>query len=229
MGFAGLVAAVTFVAAASPVAIAATPSRHGRVPPPDSRLYRRHHLPPPPKTRPPPSPAEITTVVDENLDSIKVCYQRALATDVTLTYGRIVVKLGIGISGRVKHVGIDGLPEVRVLLERCIRDAVSRWVFPQASEEYGTQFPFALQNDYVDHEDIGNGCSITVNSIPWSEVWIDGKNTTLHTPVVRFRLPCGKHKLTFKREDMHIDHTETITLRPGTKFMHLYALTLEDY
>ena len=61
----------------------------------------------------------------------------------------------------------------------------------------------------------GGDCSITINSIPWSEVWIDGKNTTKHTPVVDYKVPCGKHKLAFKRPDMQIDQTESINVRPG--------------
>jgi len=223
-------------AVASSVAIAAAPSRQGRAPMPE---YRPVRLPPPAKRRPPPSQAEITRVIDENLSSIKVCYQRALARDASLTGGKIAVKLTIGISGRVKHVGIDGLAQLRVFFEPCVREAVSRWIFPQASEEYGTEFPFVFQSNAqasstwtcalpypdLEPESVGNGCSITVNTVPWSEVWIDGKNTTRHTPIVDFKLPCGKHKLGFKRPDLAIDHAWTINLRPGTAFKQRYELT----
>ena len=74
----------------------------------------------------------------------------------------------------------------------------------------------------------GGDCSITVNSIPWSEVWIDGKNTTKHTPIVDYKLPCGKHKLAFKRSDMQIDQTESINVRPGQNFKQRYTLATED-
>ncbi len=74
----------------------------------------------------------------------------------------------------------------------------------------------------------GGDCSITVNSIPWSEVWIDGKNTTKHTPIVDYKLPCGKHKLAFKRTDMQIDQTESINVRPGQNFKQRYTLATED-
>ena len=229
MGIAGLVAAVTFVAATSPVAIAATPSRHGRVPPPDNGLHhhRRHPLFPKTELPPPPSRGEIIRLIEPNLDSIKVCYQRALASDPSLTFGKVTVKLTMGISGRVKHVITDGPPRFRILLEPCLKEAVSRWTFPHASEEYGVEFPFVFKHDY-DDEKTGDGCSITVNTFPWSEVWIDGKNTTLHTPVVGFKLPCGKHKITFKRHDLQIESTETISLRPGTKFMQRYMLMNND-
>jgi hypothetical protein len=227
-----LAAAATIVAATPSVATAAAPSRQGRMP---SSGYRgddlpppqKTHRPPPQKTRPPPTQAEITKVVDENRSSITVCHQRALARDKSLTYGKITVKLSIGISGRVKHVSIDGLPEVRSLLEPCIRAAVWRWIFPQASDEYGTEFPFVLQND-VDGKDPVDGCAISVNTVPWSEIWIDGKNTTRLTPVVDWKLPCGKHRLTFKRPDLNIDRTETIIVRPRTKFRQMYSLTTDD-
>jgi hypothetical protein len=74
----------------------------------------------------------------------------------------------------------------------------------------------------------GGDCSITINSIPWSEVWIDGKNTTQHTPVVDYKLPCGKHKLSFKRPDMQIDQTEPINVKPGQNFKQRYTLATDD-
>ena len=74
----------------------------------------------------------------------------------------------------------------------------------------------------------GGDCTITINSIPWSEVWIDGKNTTKHTPVVDFKVPCGKHKLAFKRPDMQIDQTESINVKPGQNFKQRYTLANDD-
>jgi serine/threonine protein kinase len=74
----------------------------------------------------------------------------------------------------------------------------------------------------------GGDCSITVNSVPWSEVWIDGKNTSKHTPLVEFKLPCGKHKIAFKRADMQIDHSESIGVRAGQPFKHVYTLEAEE-
>jgi hypothetical protein len=71
-------------------------------------------------------------------------------------------------------------------------------------------------------------CSITVNSVPWSEVWIDGKNTNQHTPLVDFKVPCGKHKLNFKRDDMQIDHLENISVKPGGKFKQRYTLATDQ-
>jgi hypothetical protein len=81
----------------------------------------------------------------------------------------------------------------------------------------------------ADDDSAGGGeCSITVNSVPWSEVWIDGRNTTKHTPVVDYKLPCGKHKLAFKRPDISIDHVESISIKPGEKFKQRYTLESEE-
>ena len=74
----------------------------------------------------------------------------------------------------------------------------------------------------------GGDCTMTVNSVPWSEVWIDGKNTSQHTPLVDFKIPCGKHKLAFKRTDMQIDHGETINVKPGQNFKQRYTLATDE-
>ena len=86
----------------------------------------------------------------------------------------------------------------------------------------------AAQDGVATDEAGGGDCSITVNSIPWSEVWIDGKNTSKHTPVVDYKVPCGKHKLAFKRPDMQIDQTESINVRPGQNFKQRYTLATEE-
>ena len=64
--------------------------------------------------------------------------------------------------------------------------------------------------------------------VPWSEVWIDGKNTSQHTPIVDYKIPCGRHKLAFKRPDMQIDQTESITVKPGQKFKQRYTLATDE-
>jgi hypothetical protein len=218
-------AAATAVAAWLPVATAAAPLRQARMPSSEDRPHHRHP-PPPSKLPPPPSRAELDKVIGENRSSITACYQRALARDNGLADVEIIVRLAIGISGRVKNVGIDGLFQSRSLLEPCIREAVLRWIFPQASEEYGTEFPFVFRNG-DDGEVPLDGCAITVNTTPWSAVWIDGKYTTRHTPVVDWKLPCGKHQITFKRPDMHIDQTWRINVSPGKTFRQQYSLTPE--
>jgi len=51
-------------------------------------------------SRPPPSQGDITRVINNNKIGIKTCYQRALLRDSSLTHGKIVVGVTIGISGR---------------------------------------------------------------------------------------------------------------------------------
>jgi serine/threonine protein kinase len=73
----------------------------------------------------------------------------------------------------------------------------------------------------------GGDCTITVGTRPWSEIWIDGKNTGRHTPYSE-NIPCGRHKLTFKRPDMNLDRTETVNVRSGETFKQSYALEPES-
>ncbi len=96
--------------------------------------------------RPAPSQSDISRVINNNRGGIKNCYQRALLRDNSLTHGKISVKVTIGISGRVKHTGIDGPIQFRAL-EPCIKEVVGRWAFPQASEEYGTEFVYVFQGN----------------------------------------------------------------------------------
>jgi predicted Zn finger-like uncharacterized protein len=96
--------------------------------------------------RPPPSQSDISRVINNNRNGIKNCYQRALLRDNSLTHGKITVKVNIGISGRVKHVAVDGPPQFRTI-DPCIREVVGRWAFPPAGEEYGTEFVYVFQGN----------------------------------------------------------------------------------
>jgi serine/threonine-protein kinase len=67
-------------------------------------------------------------------------------------------------------------------------------------------------------------CSLTVGSSPWAELWIDGKSTGHQTPVVHLQVDCGRHKLTFKRQDLSIAHDVDVTLYAGDEFKARYRL-----
>jgi predicted Zn finger-like uncharacterized protein len=95
---------------------------------------------------PAPSQADIARVIANNKAGIKTCYQRALLRDSSLTHGKIVVGVTIGISGRVKKVTVDGPTSFRAL-EPCIKEMLQRWVFPQSYEEYGTEFSYLFQGN----------------------------------------------------------------------------------
>ncbi|MES1172207.1 MAG: serine/threonine-protein kinase [Bacteroidota bacterium] len=60
-------------------------------------------------------------------------------------------------------------------------------------------------------------CLLKVGSRPWAEVWIDGKNTGGHTPYTQ-SIACGTHKLTFKRPDLQISKTISMTVEVGETF-----------
>ena len=98
-------------------------------------------------SRPAPSQNDISKVINNNRAGIKICYQRALTRDNTLTRGKLAVKLAIGISGRVKRVSLDGPAQFRLLLEPCIKEVVQRWVFPQGPDEYETEFPLVFSGN----------------------------------------------------------------------------------
>jgi eukaryotic-like serine/threonine-protein kinase len=67
-------------------------------------------------------------------------------------------------------------------------------------------------------------CRITVGSYPWSDLWIDGRDTGQQTPVVDLPIACGPHRLQFKRRDLRIDQTENVTVSEGHAFKRQYDL-----
>jgi hypothetical protein len=69
---------------------------------------------------------------------------------------------------------------------------------------------------------------VTIGSKPWSEVWIDGRNTGKLTPLVDHRVPCGRRKITLKNPDLQIEKTETVTVRSGEKFKKIFQLLDEE-
>ena len=78
------------------------------------------------------------------------------------------------------------------------------------------------QND--EHSENGVECTMSINSVPWAEVWIDGRTTSQHTPVVDYKIPCGRHRLAFKRPDMQIDQGKDVSLKSGEAFKQLFVL-----
>ncbi|MEZ4308874.1 MAG: hypothetical protein R3F14_12625 [Polyangiaceae bacterium] len=63
----------------------------------------------------------------------------------------------------------------------------------------------------------GQGCSLSVNAIPPSRVFIDGKARG-QTPMVHIALPCGAHRVTFEHAQ-HGKKSVSITLKPGSPGM----------
>jgi serine/threonine protein kinase len=83
-------------------------------------------------------------------------------------------------------------------------------------------------SDGLEERSAGEGldtCKMTINSVPWAEVWVDGRNSGSHTPLVDYAVPCGKHRIEFKRSDLGIDETEPLVATPGEAVKHRYTLT----
>jgi hypothetical protein len=68
------------------------------------------------------------------------------------------------------------------------------------------------------------GCSVRISSQPWAEVWLDGKNTGLKTPVENLKVSCGTHKLELKRPDKDILQMEMLKVAPGRPYRGSYEL-----
>ncbi|HET6284813.1 MAG TPA: serine/threonine-protein kinase [Polyangia bacterium] len=66
-------------------------------------------------------------------------------------------------------------------------------------------------------------CSITVGTRPWSEIWIDGHKTPHHTPYTD-NISCGRHELTFKRNDLAMAKSYIVTVYPGEPFKQSFPL-----
>jgi hypothetical protein len=119
---------------------------------------------------------------------------------------------GVGEPGQVQAATSGRVPRDGPDPGR-LRDAGprGRWVDPFADGETGSR-----------------ACRITVNSTPWSEVWLDGRSTNQHTPLVDYPVSCGSHQLEFKRADLRIDQTESVSAEPGQPFKRRYTLATAD-
>ncbi|HEY0709272.1 MAG TPA: serine/threonine-protein kinase [Polyangia bacterium] len=67
-------------------------------------------------------------------------------------------------------------------------------------------------------------CTISIGARPWAEVWIDGRNTQKVTPLVDFKLPCGRHRVTVKNPELGIEKSEQLTVRAGEKAKKIFQL-----
>jgi hypothetical protein len=67
-------------------------------------------------------------------------------------------------------------------------------------------------------------CMLSVASFPWTELWIDGKDTGQRTPVVHYPVSCGAHRLNLKRRDLRLDRTEQVMVAPDHELKQHYEL-----
>jgi hypothetical protein len=67
-------------------------------------------------------------------------------------------------------------------------------------------------------------CFISIGSRPWSEVWIDGNSTGHHTPLVRYKVPCGRRTLTLKNPALALAKSVVVTLKPRSRLKKIFRL-----
>lgn len=56
--------------------------------------------------------------------------------------------------------------------------------------------------------------TLTINTEPWSEVWVDGKKLGM-TPLAYKELPAGRHKLVLKNPRLKLKKTVWVRIQPG--------------
>jgi len=98
---------------------------------------------PPLSSRQATAASQIRGVVETNRLRIKSCYQRALLANQSLE-GVIKVRLDILSSGAVSNVDVLGPERLRVM-EACLKQTVSTFVFPSHREPYGTDFTYVFR------------------------------------------------------------------------------------
>jgi hypothetical protein len=74
----------------------------------------------------------------------------------------------------------------------------------------------------------GHDCTLSIATFPWTELWIDGKDTGQRTPVVHLPVTCGPHKLGLRRHDLNLDRVEHVTAVRGVELKQHYELG-DDY
>jgi hypothetical protein len=91
------------------------------------------------------SQTAILGVVTQNRRSLNLCYDRVLKHDTSLKRARLMTHVKIGISGKVVDAKVVDAEYERSEIGVCIAQTIKRWNFPQAGEEYETEFPIILQ------------------------------------------------------------------------------------
>jgi len=71
-------------------------------------------------------------------------------------------------------------------------------------------------------------CRISIGSQPWSEVWIDGKSTGRHTPLVNYKIACGRRTLTLKNAELALAKSVVVTLKPRSRLRKVVRLAEPD-
>jgi eukaryotic-like serine/threonine-protein kinase len=67
-------------------------------------------------------------------------------------------------------------------------------------------------------------CSITIGSRPWAEVWLDGRSTGKLTPLVGYKVPCGRRKIRLWNPELNLEKIESVILRAGEPYKKIFPL-----
>jgi hypothetical protein len=67
-------------------------------------------------------------------------------------------------------------------------------------------------------------CSINVGARPWAEVWIDGRNTGKLTPLVGYKVPCGRRRIRLVNPELNLEKMESVILRPGEQYKKIFQM-----
>ncbi len=76
---------------------------------------------------------------------------------------------------------------------------------PAKKEEKPPEIPVAASGDGT----------LRVNSRPWTNITVDGKDTGLHTPQAHLKLSPGAHRITLSNPQFHVDQTISVDIRAG--------------
>jgi hypothetical protein len=74
---------------------------------------------------------------------------------------------------------------------------------------------------------VGQACVLTLGSRPWAEVWIDGRRHGV-TPLVAHDLPCGRHELLLRNQDLNVERREAIQVQAGEHLRKVVLLASID-
>jgi hypothetical protein len=56
---------------------------------------------------------------------------------------------------------------------------------------------------------------LRIGSKPWTNIAIDGKDTGLHTPQTKIKLPAGTHRVTLTNPQFNIKETFSVEIKPN--------------
>ncbi|MDF1564661.1 MAG: AgmX/PglI C-terminal domain-containing protein [Deltaproteobacteria bacterium] len=99
---------------------------------------------------PEPSSETMVRIIRERLGEVRNCYEKILA-DHPDAEGKLTVEWGVAPSGRTRDVTIAedeiGVPE----LDRCVREAMGRWLFPATAKGLGkVRYPLSFASSADD-------------------------------------------------------------------------------